>query len=102
MCFADSVPISLSDGTLTVAVAEVGKIANARASGHDVRLKTATLDVLRSDLTLDIVHDPGAKTNPIAAAEAEASPDDPVIEAADGVALLKSQLGATVLTEFDQ
>ena len=102
MCFADSTPVSLNDGTLTVAVAEVGKIVNARASGHDVRLKSATLDVLRADLTLDVVHDPGAKSNPIAVAEAEASPDDAVLEVTDGVALLKSQLGATVLTEFDQ
>jgi DNA polymerase-3 subunit gamma/tau len=101
MCFADSTPVSLNDGTLTIAVAEVGKIANARASGHDLRLTNAAHDVLHTDVKLDIVHDPGAKATP-ASVDAEASPDDAVIEAADGVALLKNQLGATVITEFDQ
>jgi DNA polymerase-3 subunit gamma/tau len=101
MCFADSTPVSLNDGTLTIAVAEVGKIANARASGHDLRLTNAAHDVLHTDVKLDIVHDPGAKATP-ASVDAEASPDDAVIEATDGVALLKNQLGATVITEFDQ
>jgi DNA polymerase-3 subunit gamma/tau len=101
MCFADSTPISLTDGTLTIAVAEVGKIANARASGHDLRLTNAAHDVLHTDVKLDIVHDPGAKATP-ASVDAEASPDDASVEATDGVALLKNQLGATVITEFDQ
>jgi len=101
MCFADSTPVSLSDRTLTVAVAEVGKIANARASGHDVRLHSAAVQVLHSDVKLDVVHDPGAKPSEVTA-DAEASPDDKVVEPADGVALLKNQLGATLITEFDQ
>jgi len=101
MCFADSTPVSFNGGTLVVAIAEVGKLANARASGHDVRLKGAALDVLHTDLALDVVHDPGAKAVP-ANPDAEASPDDVSVGSGDGLALLKDALGATVITEFEQ
>ncbi len=56
--FQPSSPISLSDGTLAVAVSDVGKVKNIKASGHDERLRQAILDVIRSDVRIDVVPDP--------------------------------------------
>ena len=43
-----------------MAIGDVGRAAAIRAGGHDIRLRTALLDVLQLDVAIDVVHDPGA------------------------------------------
>lgn len=55
MTFDGSVPISLSDGVLAVAVDSPGKVNNLRSSGHDERLRQAIVDVMKADVRVDVV-----------------------------------------------
>jgi DNA polymerase-3 subunit gamma/tau len=113
--FQPSNPISISDGTLAVAVSDVGKVKNIKGSGHDERLRQAILDVMRTDVRIDVVPDPGragtgVQSVPTAAASGSAAkppapaaptePDAPSLEddnadSAVGVDLALRELGAT-------
>ena len=126
MAFASSAPISLSDGVLAVAIDNAGTVINIRSSGHDVRLRQAILDVLRRDVTIDVVLAPNASGAAAAAAAApvpasgSASHDDgpsvasvppfeldtPSIDDEDaveesGIDLVMRTLGATQIGEIE-
>ena len=118
--FQPSSPISLSDGTLAVAVSDVGKVKNIKASGHDERLRQAILDVIRSDVRIDVVPDPEraatgvqpAAANPASRPAAKVpapspkepdapSLDDDNADSAVGVDLALRELGATQIGEIE-
>lgn len=118
--FQPSSPISISDGTLAVAVSDVGKVKNIKASGHDERLRQAILDVMRADVRIDVVPDPeraatgvqpvasAAPRGPAAKASAPApkepdapSLDDDNADGAVGVDLAMRELGATQIGEIE-
>ena len=106
-------PISLSDGVLAVAVDAPGKVSNLKASGHDERLRQAILDVLKTDVRIDIVLDPSRAGAPVAErADARMAPasapdtdapslDDPDVDAVSGVDLALRELGATQIGEIE-
>ena len=106
-------PISLSDGVLAVAVDAPGKVSNLKASGHDERLRQAILDVLKTDVRIDIVLDPlragapvaeraDARMAPASAPDTDApSLDDPDVDAVSGVDLALRELGATQIGEIE-
>jgi hypothetical protein len=108
-------PISLSDGVLAVAVDSAGKVSNLKASGHDERLRQAILDVLKTDVRIDIVlapdrTGPAAASTPSASNPTSAGPaaevdapslDDPDAEAVTGVDLALRELGATQIGEIE-
>ena len=111
-----SQPISLSNGVLAVAVDAPGKVSALKASGHDERLRQAIMDVLKTDVTIDVVLDPTrtgaapamASAGRSAAPEAAASPDadapsldDPTVDAISGVDLTLRELGATQIGEIE-
>jgi DNA polymerase-3 subunit gamma/tau len=58
--FHAATPVSVSQGVLAVAVAEPGNVRAIAARGHDERLRQAIIDVLSLDLSIDVLHDPGA------------------------------------------
>lgn len=121
MAFANSAPISLSNGVLAVAIDSAGTAINIRSSGHDERLRQAILDVVRRDVKIDVVLAPNASG---AAAVAAAAPvtakaddtpaavvlppievDAPSIDDEDaveesGVDLVMRTLGATQIGEI--
>ena len=118
--FQPSSPISISDGTLAVAVSDVGKVKNIKASGHDERLRQAILDVIRTDVRIDVVPDPEraatgvqpvASAAPSARAEKAPAPvpaepdapslDDDNADSAVGVDLALRELGATQIGEIE-
>jgi hypothetical protein len=98
---------------LAVAVDSPGKVSNLKASGHDERLRQAILDVLKTDVRIDIVLAPnrtgapaeGAGSAPSterAAVESDApSLDDPNVDAISGVDLALRELGATQIGEIE-
>lgn len=93
MGFEAGVPLSVSQGTLAVAVADNGRIAFLTRAGHDQRLRQAVLGVLGLDLAVDVVLDPGAPKVPEASepppqqaprtAQARRDPSSPTARAAD-------------------
>ena len=115
--FAESVPVSLEGGVLAVAIANAGTVQGMRSSGHDERLRQAILDVLKTDVRIDVVLAPDAvaaaaasmaASSPAASAQAPAAaePDVPSIDDADaaddtGVDLAIKALGATQIGEID-
>jgi len=118
--FQPSSPISISAGTLAVAVSDVGKVKNIKASGHDERLRQAILDVMRTDVRIDVVPDPeraSTGVQPAAAAGSATSaakapaptpkePDAPSLDddnadSAVGVDLALRELGATQIGEIE-
>ncbi len=102
LVFSDSVPLSLSDGTLAVGVPEEAKVNNARSSGHTERLRQVVLDVVHLDVSVDVVAtgiQPSASTPVVADVP---SPDDDVHDEVSGEELLKRELGATVIGEIEQ
>jgi DNA polymerase-3 subunit gamma/tau len=58
--FHAATPVSVSQGVLAVAVAEPGNVRAIAQRGHDERLRQAIIDVLGLDLSIDVLHDPGA------------------------------------------
>jgi DNA polymerase-3 subunit gamma/tau len=58
--FHAATPVSVSQGVLAVAVAEPGNVRAIAQRGHDERLRQAIIDVVSLDLTIDVLHDPGA------------------------------------------
>ncbi len=123
MVFSDSAPLSLENGVLAVGVENASKAANAKASGHDERLRQAVLDVFRTDVRIDIVLAPNATARLVNATPAESSPDDTtdestqivnvVVEAdapsiddedlddTSGVDLIMRELGGTQIGEIE-
>jgi DNA polymerase-3 subunit gamma/tau len=121
MAFANSAPISLSNGVLAVAIDSAGTAINIRSSGHDERLRQAILDVMRRDVKIDVVLAPNASGAAAAAAAAPTSAtaedappavvlppievDAPSIDDEDaveesGVDLVMRTLGATQIGEI--
>ncbi|MSW82461.1 MAG: DNA polymerase III subunit gamma and tau [Actinobacteria bacterium] len=121
MAFANSAPISLSNGVLAVAIDSAGTAINIRSSGHDERLRQAILDVMRRDVKIDVVLAPNASgaaaaaaAAPTSAAAEDAPPavvlppievDAPSIDDEDaveesGVDLVMRTLGATQIGEI--
>ena len=116
LTFDGSRPVSLSDGVLAVGVENIGKVNNLKGSGHDERLRQAILDVMRSDVRIDVVLLPTggtATTAPAGAAGAtgDAAPgasepdapslDDANADGAVGVDLALRELGATRIGEIE-
>ncbi|MEY4135903.1 MAG: hypothetical protein RL205_31 [Actinomycetota bacterium] len=122
MVFSDSAPLSLENGVLAVGVENASKAANAKASGHDERLRQAVLDVFRTDVRIDIVLAPNATARLAHAAPVDTSdnadqspaptvtivvePDAPSIDDEDlddtsGVDLIMRELGGTQIGEIE-
>ena len=110
MLFSASQPLSISNGTLAIGVTNAGQVNNARASGHDERMRQAILDVMRVDVRIDVVLDPnavaptgkGSDSTPAKSAEADSpSMDDENQNEDTGVDLAIRALGATQLGEIE-
>ncbi len=105
MAFADSRPLSLSEGVLAVGLRDSGTINNIRSSGHDERLRHAILDVMRADVTVDVVLVPdvvGVKGSAGGDEEPDVpSRDDATVDDATGVDLAMQELGATTIGEIE-
>lgn len=99
--FEQSAPVSISEGTLALALPDQGRITFARQGSHDERLRQAMLDVLRADLRVDMMLDPDrAKGSVAAKATAEtqgASMEDDTVTTKQGVALVTDMLGGTIV-----
>ena len=105
MVFSVSAPLSLDNGVLAVGVDNANKISNAKASGHDERLRQAILDVVRMDVRIDVVLAPAVAT-PGGDAGAAGVPDVASLDDADsddttGVDLAIRELGATRIGEIE-
>ncbi len=104
MVFSDSRPLSLDAGVLAVGVPEESKVRNARASGHSERLRQVIIDVMHSDVQVDVVATGSSPT----AAPIAPSVDEPSLDDSDsdddvsGEALAMRELGATVIGEIEQ
>ena len=104
MVFSDSRPLSLDAGVLAVGVPEESKVRNARASGHSERLRQVIIDVMHSDVQVDVVATGSSPT----AAPIAPSADEPSLDDSDsdddvsGEALAMRELGATVIGEIEQ
>ena len=101
-----SAPLSLENGVLAVAVDAPGKVTALKSSGHDERLRQAILDVLRTDVRIDIVLAPDqAKTPSLADGDFDdddvPSADDEDVTDATGVDLIMRELGATQIEEIE-
>ena len=105
MVFSVSAPLSWQDGVLAVGVDNANKISNAKASGHDERLRQAILDVVRMDVRVDVVLAPSVGTAGASAPGAPAadvpSLDDADSDEATGVDLAIRELGATRVGEIE-
>ena len=124
LVFSDSRPVSVSNGVLAVAVESQGKIKNIKDSGNDERLRQAVLEVMRTDIRIDVILDPSTSApaapaikdaKPTATARtargslaATASPepdapslDDPDEDSVTGVDLALRDLGATRIGEIE-
>lgn len=110
MLFSASQPLSISNGTLAIGVPNAGQVNNARASGHDERLRQAIIDVMRVDVRIDVVLDPravapgGGAGAPAPGAVSEhdsPSMDDEDQTEVSGVDLAIRALGATQIGEIE-
>ncbi|MDO9485613.1 MAG: DNA polymerase III subunit gamma and tau, partial [Actinomycetota bacterium] len=110
MLFSASQPLSISNGTLAIGVTNAGQVNNARASGHDERMRQAILDVMRVDVRIDVVLDPNAVAPPVkgspASAAKTAEHDNPSMDDENqteetGVDLAIRSLGATQIGEIE-
>ena len=104
MLFSDSTPVSWDDGILAVSVPDVGKANNARANGHDQRLRQVILDSLRVDVRVDVIAGGTATTpsTPSPAADAPSPDDADDADVLTGESLAMRELGATVIGEIEQ
>lgn len=105
MVFSVSAPLSLHDGVLAVGVDNANKISNAKASGHDERLRQAILDVARIDVRIDVILAPTVGTGNLDP-EAPSVVDVPSLDDADsdeasGLDLAIRELGATRIGEIE-
>ncbi len=107
MGFANSVPLSLENGVLAVAIDNAGTVQNMRNGGHDERLRQALIDVLRVDARVDVVLAPDASMPKTPAPAAKAPVEDtPSVDDADvneevGLDLALRSLGATQIGEIE-
>ena len=110
MLFSGSRPVSWSDGVLAVGVDSPGKVANASASGHDEKLRSAIADTLKIDVRIDVVVASGAsaQTPPASAEKAvttdpsdSPSVDDENVDDISGVELVMREMGATQIGEIE-
>lgn len=107
--FSVSAPLSLENGVLAVGLDHVNKINNARASGHDERLRQAILDVMHLDVKIDVVLAPDVASTVSATGAERTSPrvadtpslDDENMDSASGVDLALRELGATQIGEIE-
>ncbi len=107
--FSVSAPLSLENGVLAVGLDNANKINNARASGHDERLRQAILDVMHLDVKIDVVLAPEAASTVTATGTGRTSPpvadtpslDDENMDDAVGVDLALRELGATQIGEIE-
>jgi len=89
-----SKPLELAPGSLTVAVADQGRLSSIRASRREELLRQVLIDVLRLDVKVNPVL---ADSIPVADhPQGSASPDDPDMSDGDvsGVDLLMREFGA--------
>jgi DNA polymerase-3 subunit gamma/tau len=109
--FESSRPVSLSNGALAVAVGEPGKLSNISSSKHDERLRQAVIDVMKSDVRIDVVLAPDRVGSTSAAGTsaptAPAEPDTPSLDDTDvvttsGIDLALSDFGATQIGEIER
>lgn len=117
MTFDGSRPVSLANGVLAIGVDTIGKVNNLKGSGHDERIRQAILDVMKTDVRIDVILAAGggggapAPTTG-AAAEESARPveslppdapslDDDNADGAVGVDLALRELGATQIGEIE-
>jgi DNA polymerase-3 subunit gamma/tau len=121
LTFDGSRPVSLANGVLAVGVENIGKVNNLKGSGHDERLRQAILDVMKTDVRIDVILAPGGGTpsalaaarqaaapasETAAAAPVAADPDAPSLDDANaddavGVDLALRELGATQIGEIE-
>ena len=99
--FSTSVPLSLDDAVLAVALKNAGDVTGARASGHDERVRQAVLDVLRVDVRIDVVHAPDSYLAVPEAAVDLPSLDDPSLPEESAVDMVIKTLGATPIGEIE-
>ena len=107
--FSVSAPLSLENRVLAVGLDNANKINNARASGHDERLRQAILDVMHLDVKIDVVlaSDVGGAVTATGAERTEPlvtdtpSMDDENMDDAVGVDLALRELGATQIGEIE-
>jgi len=66
--FSASVPVSIDDSTIVVALADPGVVAAVRASGREEALRQAVRDVLRVERQIEVILDPGKTGGGAAAA----------------------------------
>jgi DNA polymerase-3 subunit gamma/tau len=116
MTFDGSRPVSLANGVLAIGVDTIGKVNNLKGSGHDERIRQAILDVMKTDVRIDVILAAGGGGAPAptttAGAEESARPveplppdapslDDDNADGAVGVDLALRELGATQIGEID-
>lgn len=113
MAFSEAQPLSVSQGTLAVAVADAGRISFLINSGHAQRLRQAILDALGLDVRVEVVLDPavaaaktvgpGIPAGPSAVVEDEPSLDDPEVSGAaeSGLELLTKHLGGRTISQTE-
>ena len=82
MSIANSTPLSCEDGTVVAAVADAGAVAHFRKTAYPALVAESLLDVLKADLTFELVHDPSkAGARPAGAApESTTAPPAPADE----------------------
>lgn len=116
MTFDGSRPVSLANGVLAIGVDTIGKVNNLKGSGHDERIRQAILDVMKTDVRIDVIlaAGGGGAAAPTTAMDAEApappaesvqsddpSLDDDNADGAVGVDLALRELGATQIGEIE-
>ena len=112
MALVGSHPASLSNGVLAVAVDSQGKIKNIKDSGNDELLRQSIIDVMKTDVRIDVIlAPPGSpmptpRATPDATAEQVTEPDapsldDPDVESATGIDLIERELGGTRIGEIE-
>ena len=106
--FEQSQPVSMDEKSLAVALPDQGRITFARNGGHDERLRQALIDVLKADLTPDLVLDP-SKAKAAPAKKAAKKSGDPAVDMGDaditdrdvasrsGINVVTGLLGGTVI-----
>ena len=107
--FSVSAPLSLENRVLAVGLDNANKINNARASGHDERLRQAILDVMHLDVKIDVVLAPDVGGAVTATGAKRTGPqvtdtpsmDDENMDDAVGVDLALRELGATQIGEIE-
>ncbi|MGV1004829.1 MAG: DNA polymerase III subunit gamma and tau [Candidatus Nanopelagicales bacterium] len=105
--FAESRPLSVSEGVLALAIADPGRISYLTNSGHSQRLRLAILDTLGLDLQIEVVLDPGAAQAGEAPGASKATTEEASLDDPDGpdehvgLELLTRHLGGRAVREIE-